>query len=182
RPMSAREGKYLTFFVGAEEYGVQILKVREIIGMMPVTRVPNAPKIIRGVINLRGKIIPVLDIRRKFGMPAAGTTRDSCIIVVRTRGVEMGAIVDRVSEVLHVSEAAVEDAPDFGAQVDTRYLLGIAKHAERVRLLLDIDEVLSPEELHQMRRSSERAEERVEEPPAELAEGSSEGATRRATG
>jgi purine-binding chemotaxis protein CheW len=133
-------GKFLTFCLGPEEYGMQILKVQEIIGLMPVTPVPNSPIYIRGVINLRGKIVPVLDLRSKLDMPPAEPTSESCIIVVRTQSIEVGVIVDRVREVLDVPEDDVEVPPDIG--IDTTYLLGIGKTHGRVKLLLDIDRVL----------------------------------------
>ena len=137
-----RAGKYLTFFLAGEEYGLEILKVSEIIGMQPVTRVPRVPDFVRGVINLRGKVIPIVDLRRKFGM-ADDATVESCIIVVQMRGVQTGIVVDSVSEVVAVAEDAIEDAPSFGAGIRTEFLLGIAKSADRVKLLVDIDRVLA---------------------------------------
>jgi purine-binding chemotaxis protein CheW len=142
-----KSGKFLTFFLGGEEYGVEILKVHEIIGMMPVTRVPRTPECIRGVINLRGKVIPIMDLRLKFGMESSDATAETCIIVVQVRGVQIGLVVDRVSEVMDIAAGDVEDAPEFGADVDTAYLLGLAKAQGRVRLLLDIDRVLTTEEV-----------------------------------
>jgi len=133
-------GKFLTFCLGPEEYGMQILKVQEIIGLMPVTPVPNSPTFIRGVINLRGKIVPVLDLRAKLDMPSAEPTNESCIIVVRSQSIEVGVIVDRVREVLDVPADDIEVPPDIG--IDTTYLLGIGKTHGRVKLLLDIDRVL----------------------------------------
>ena len=140
-------GKFLTFFLAAEEYGIEILKVQEIIGMMSITTVPRTPAFIRGVINLRGKVIPIVDLRLKFGMDAIEKTDETCIIVVRARGVEMGIVVDRVSEVLDIASDNVDEVPSFGAEVDTSYLLGIAKADGRVRLLLAIDKVLSSQEV-----------------------------------
>jgi purine-binding chemotaxis protein CheW len=142
----ARAGKYLTFFLAREEYGVEILKVSEIIGMQPITRVPRMPDFVRGVINLRGKVIPITDLRVKFGMTSADA-QDSCIIVVQMQGVQTGIVVDRVSEVVAIAEAAVADAPSFGAGIRTEFLLGIGKAAGRVKLLLDIDRVLATSEL-----------------------------------
>lgn len=142
---AARGGKYLTFFLAAEEYGVEILKVQEIIGMQPITRVPRTPAFLRGVINLRGKVIPVVDLRERFALPSAedalAGTPDAereaaaavrCTIVVQVMGpdgrpVPMGLVVDRVSEVAAVADDDVEDAPSFGAGVRTEYLLGLAK-------------------------------------------------------
>ena len=142
-----RGGKFLTFFLAGEEYGVEILKVHEIIGVLPVTRVPRTPEFVLGVINLRGKVIPIMDLRRKFGMEPGEQTAESCIIVVQVNGVQIGAVVDRVSEVVAIAPADVEDPPSFGADVETEYLLGLAKADGRVRLLLDIDRVLSTSEV-----------------------------------
>jgi purine-binding chemotaxis protein CheW len=140
-------GKYLAFFLADEEYGMEILKAHEIIGMMSITTVPRTPPFIRGVINLRGKVIPIVDLRQKFGMESIEQTDETCIIVVQARGVEMGLVVDRVSEVLDIASEDIDEAPSFGAEVDTGYLLGIAKSEGRVRLLLDIDKVLSSHEI-----------------------------------
>jgi purine-binding chemotaxis protein CheW len=142
----ARAGKYLTFFLGGEEYGLEILKVSEIIGMQPITRVPRMPEFVKGVINLRGKVIPITDLRRKFGMPEDETT-ESCIIVVQMLGVQTGIVVDRVSEVVAIVEGDIEDAPSFGADIHTEFLLGIGKTGGRVKLLLDIDKVLAQHEI-----------------------------------
>ena len=139
-------GKYLTFFLGDEEYGLEILKVREIIGMMDITPVPRTPEFIRGVINLRGKVIPVVELRQKFGMETVEQTDETCIIVVQAQGVEMGIVVDRVSQVIDIAAEEIQDAPSFGTTVDTDYILGIGKSVDRVKLLLDIDQVLSPDE------------------------------------
>ena len=139
-------GKYLTFFLEEEEYGLEILKVREIIGVMEITPVPRTPEFIRGVINLRGKVIPVIELRQKFGMETVEQTDETCIIVVQAEGMEMGIVVDRVSEVTDISSEEIQEAPSFGTSVDTDYILGIGKSEERVKLLLDIDQVLSVEE------------------------------------
>lgn len=146
-------GKFLTFFLGGEEYGVEILKVQEIIGMMAITPVPRTPAFIRGVINLRGKIIPIVDLRTKFGMAAAEQTGETCIIVVQTRGVAMGIIVDRVSEVLDIGSEDIEEAPSFGTAVNTAFILGLGKSQGRVKLLLDIDRVLSSEDLREVKEA-----------------------------
>lgn len=138
--------KYLTFCLGTEEYGLEILKTSEIIGMMPITRVPRMPDFVRGVINLRGKVIPITDLRVKFGMPAPDA-RDNCIIIVQMRGVQAGIVVDRVREVAAIAPGEIEAAPAFGAGVRTEFLIGVATVADRVRLLLDIDRVLAPSEL-----------------------------------
>jgi len=136
-------GKFLTFFLADEEYGLEILKVHEIIGMMVITPVPRTPEFIRGVINLRGKVIPIVDLRLKFGMEAIAQTDESCIIVVQAGGIEIGVVVDKVSEVLDIPAQDIEDPPSFGADVNTDYILGIGKSEGRVKLLLDIDKVLA---------------------------------------
>lgn len=153
-----RGGKFLTFYLGLEEYGIEILKVQEIIGMMPITRVPRTPHFTRGVINLRGKVIPVTDLRLKFGMEEVEQTAETCIIVVRTSGLEIGVMVDKVSEVLDINEAEVEDVPSFGTEVPTDFLLGIGKVNGRVKLLLNIDRILSNQEILQMRAAELLAE------------------------
>ncbi|MGH7506138.1 MAG: chemotaxis protein CheW [Longimicrobiales bacterium] len=140
-------GKYLTFFLAGEEYGIEIMKVHEIIGMMPVTRVPRTPDLVRGVINLRGKVIPIVDLRRRFGLESAAETEATCIIVVQVAGVQTGVVVDSVSEVMDIRGEDVEDTPSFGMDVGTEYLLGIAKSNGRVRLLLAIDRVLSSDDV-----------------------------------
>jgi purine-binding chemotaxis protein CheW len=146
---SARAGKFLTFTLSEEIYGLEILTVQEIIGRMTVTHVPKTPGYVRGVINLRGKVIPVVELRLKFGMDAAPDDERTCIIVLRIvrRGVPvtMGILVDSVSEVLDISQDLIEDAPQFGAAVDTDFLLGIGKVAQKVVMLLDVDKVLSGE-------------------------------------
>ncbi len=150
---AARSGKYLTFQMGKEVYGLQILKVQEIIGMMPITRVPKTPDFVRGVINLRGKVIPVIELRRKFGMEHREDTDRTCIVVVQVSGamgtVTMGLLVDEVSEVLNVGQEQIEAPPSFGAGVDTEFILGMGKVGQKVLMLLDADKVLSSEEILQ---------------------------------
>jgi purine-binding chemotaxis protein CheW len=143
-------GKFLTFFLGAEEYGLEILKVQEIIGLMAITRVPRTPVFVRGVINLRGKVIPIVDLRQKFRMEAVEDTEETCIIVVQAHGLQFGVVVDRVSEVVDLEDADIEGAPEFGADIDTDYILGLGKSASCVRILVDIDRVLSKEDLGQL--------------------------------
>jgi purine-binding chemotaxis protein CheW len=142
----AQAGKYLTFYLATEEYGVEILKVHEIIGMLPITRVPRTPPFVRGVINLRGKVIPIIDLRERFGMSRDGA-EETCIIVVQVHGVQLGVVVDKVSEVLSITDNDIEPTPSFGIDVNTEYLLGLAKGDNKVRLLLDIDRVLSATEV-----------------------------------
>ena len=136
-------GEYLTFIVADEEYGLEILKVREIIGLMEITKVPRTPRFVEGVINLRGKVIAVVDIRCKFELESVPATDETCIIVVEVNGTEIGLIVDRVSEVRHIEQGNIEDAPSFGALLDADFLLGIGKTAENVIMLLDIGRVLA---------------------------------------
>jgi len=147
KSMTTREGKYLTFALAGEEYGISILKVKEIIGIMTITSVPQTPGYVKGVINLRGKVIPVIDLRLKFGMESAAYTERTCIIVVEIssgeRKILMGIIVDSVSEVLNIKPGEIADTPTFGAKMDTSYILGMAKMAGGVKILLDIDRVLS---------------------------------------
>ena len=138
-----RAGKYLTFALGDEDYGLEILKVREIIAMMDITSVPRTPDFIKGVINLRGRVIPVFDLRLKFGMPAVEATDQTCIIVVSLDEVETGVIVDRVLEVLDIPEGDIEASPSFGVDVETAFILGMGKTNGKVTILLDIDRVLS---------------------------------------
>jgi purine-binding chemotaxis protein CheW len=144
-------GKYLTFELGGEVYGLEILKVHEIIGIMTVTRVPKMPCFVRGVINLRGQVIPVVDLRLKFELEQKEDTEKTCVIVVQVRcgsgTVTMGAIVDEVSEVLNIPAEAIEPAPSFGASVDTDFILGMGKVGQKVVMLLDVDRVLSQGEI-----------------------------------
>ena len=143
---SALAGKYLTFALGDEEYGVQVLKVREIIKMMDITSVPQVPRYVKGLINLRGKVIPVVDLRLKFSFPEHGYTERTCIIVVEVAlaasNVMMGIIVDAVSEVLTIATDEIEHTPEFGERVTTDYMKGVAKVKGRVKILLDLDRVL----------------------------------------
>lgn len=141
------EEKYLTFVLGEEEYGLEILKVREIIGLMEITSVPQTPNFIKGVINLRGKVIPVIDLRLKFGMAEAKPTEETCVIVVDIGEGLMGVLVDTVSEVLDIKDDEIEPPPEFGSSIETEYILGMGKIQGKVKILLDINKVLSQEEL-----------------------------------
>jgi purine-binding chemotaxis protein CheW len=147
----ARAGKYLTFHLGNEEFGVRVLKVREIMGLQEITAVPQTPCHVKGVINLRGKVIPVIDLRLKFGLPNAEYGQRTCIIVAQVQGesrpILMGVVVDAVSEVLTLTGAEIEDTPDFGEDAAGKYLLGMAKVKGKVKILLDIDQVLSSQDL-----------------------------------
>jgi purine-binding chemotaxis protein CheW len=157
----AKEGKYLTFALAHEEYGLEILKVREIIGYMDITAVPQTPHYVRGVINLRGQVIPVIDLRAKFGIPTAEVTDETCIIVVEItqggRKFNTGIIVDRVQEVLDIDGEQIEEAPQFGPSVNTDFILGMGKIAQSVKILLDINKVLSSEALQNLTRECETA-------------------------
>jgi len=150
----SRTGKYLTFFLASEEYGVEILKVQEIIGRMPITPVPLTSKYIRGVINLRGKIHPIMDLKIKFGMDETRMTDETCIIVIKTSTLMMGILVDKVSEVVNVASGDIEDTPSFGAEVNTEYLLGVGKAGGRVRLLLDIEKVITATDVINMKKAT----------------------------
>lgn len=142
--MDTTIGKFLTFALGREEYGLPVLKVREIIKVMDITQVPQVPPHVRGVINLRGKVIPVVDLRLKFGLPPRDYTERTCIIVVDVASVGLtGIVVDSVSEVLNVAPADIDSTPDFGERVATDYMLGLAKVRGTVKILLDLDRVLA---------------------------------------
>jgi purine-binding chemotaxis protein CheW len=150
RNQSPRAGKYLSFHLGGEEYAIQVLKVREIVKLQHITGVPETPAELKGVINLRGKVIPVIDLRLRFGLPEKSYGPRTCIIVVeldRAAIGPMGAIVDEVSEVLTLQEQDIQDTPDFGSGVETPYLLGMAKVRDQVKILLDIDEALAASDL-----------------------------------
>lgn len=144
-------GKYLTFSLAGEEYGIGILKIKEIIGMMPITKVPQTPPFVKGVINLRGKVIPVIDLRLKFGMEPIEYADRTCIVVVETEGASghilIGSVVDSVSEVLNIKSEDIEKAPTFGTKLNTESILGMAKMEGGVKILLNIDQVLDVETL-----------------------------------
>jgi purine-binding chemotaxis protein CheW len=151
KAMGEREGKYLTFTLADEEYGIGILKIKEIIGMMPITAVPKTPHYVKGVINLRGKVIPVIDLRLRFGMESIEYTERTCIIVVEIAGetgkVMIGIVVDTVSEVLNIKGDDIEETPAFGTRLNTDYISGMAKMDDGVKILLDIDRILRSEEI-----------------------------------
>ena len=151
KAMAEREGKYLTFVLDEEEYGIGILKIKEIIGMMPITTVPQTPEFVKGVINLRGKVIPIVDLRARFGMETIDYTERTCIIVVEIEGpagmLMIGIVVDAVSEVLNIKGEDIEDTPTFGTKLNTDYILGMAKMEGGVKILLDIDRVLTGDEI-----------------------------------
>lgn len=149
--VNSREGKYLTFTLAEEEYGIGILKVKEIIGMITITSVPQTPSHVKGVINLRGKVIPVIDLRLKFGLPAMAYTERTCIIVIeisKDNGhILIGILVDSVSEVLNIKGADIENTPNFGTRLNTDYILGMAKAGGKIKILLDIDKVMNADDM-----------------------------------
>ena len=154
----ARGGKYLTFRLAEEDYGISINKIREIIGMMPVTSVPRTNDFVKGVINLRGKVIPVVDLRIRFGMEEIEYTDRTCIVIVEVVAsngtVQMGIIVDSVSEVLNIQDGDVEAAPELSAGDRTRYIMGMAKIGESVKILIDIDRVLGEKAIEEVERAA----------------------------
>ena len=149
--MTEREGKYLTFCLENEEYGISILKIKEIIGMMTITSVPQTPDFVKGVINLRGKVLPVIDLRQKFSMSEMEYNDKTCIIVVeldmRDSVLHVGIVVDSVSEVLNIKKEDIDENVSFGVSVHTEYIQGIARTEDSVKILLDIDQVFNLEEL-----------------------------------
>ena len=159
--MASRAGKYLTFRLADEEHGIEILKVVEIIKMMDITSVPRTPDAVRGVINLRGRVIPVLELRRKFEMDTIEDTDETCIIVVNTRtgttSTQMGILVDTVSEVLDIAATDIEPPPKFGGSIDTDFILGMAKVKGGVKILLDIDKILTRAEIEDLASTTSRA-------------------------
>ncbi|THB81163.1 MAG: purine-binding chemotaxis protein CheW [Desulfobacteraceae bacterium] len=158
RAVEASAGKYLTFTLGEETYGIGILKVKEIIGMMPITPVPKTPEFVKGVINLRGKVIPVIDLRLKFSLDSIPYTERTCIIVVEIESdsgtVLTGIVVDAVSEVLNIRGEEIEPTPTFGSRLNTEYILGMAKIDGGVKILLNIDRILSAEEISGLENTS----------------------------
>jgi purine-binding chemotaxis protein CheW len=142
KPQQSKAGRYLTFVLAEEEYGLEILKVRQINDLMDITAIPRMPTYIKGVINLHGKVIPVIDLRLKFGMEEAPHTSETCIIVVDVKGVLMGIVVDRVSVVLDVAAEDIEEPPSFGTTVNPDFILGMGKANGSVKILLDIEKVL----------------------------------------
>ena len=146
KELSELAGKYLTFKLAGEEYAIEILKVKEIIGLMPITDVPRMPGYVRGVINLRGKVISVVDLRTKFGLMSTEDTDETCIIVVDVaqngKSTQTGILVDTVSEVLDIASDQIEEAPSFGTAVNTDFIMGMGKISEGVKILLDVVKVL----------------------------------------
>ncbi|MBF0201529.1 MAG: purine-binding chemotaxis protein CheW [Desulfamplus sp.] len=153
-----KEGKYLTFSLAGEEYGIGILQVKEIIGMMPITTVPRTPDFVKGVINLRGKVIPVIDLRLRFSIEESRYTERTCIIVVEISGTHgdmvIGIVVDSVSEVLNIKKEQIEPSPSFGTSLDSEYILGMAKLDNGVKILLDINKVLGADDISMLEKKT----------------------------
>jgi len=156
--LKAKPGKYLTFELGEEEYGLEILTVKEIIGLIKITPVPKVPEHVKGIINLRGKVIPVINLRLKFEMPDIEPTEESCIIVINIEEEMIGILIDRVKDVLDIKQENIEPPPDFGANVSTEYILGMCKAEDNVKILLDIRRVIGGD----LKISSEAEEDKAE--------------------
>ena len=152
---SRLEGKYLTFRLDTEDYGIEILKVQEIIQIQQITKVPKVAHFIRGVINLRGKVIPLIELRKKFGQATCDDTEETCIIVVQVetedKPITMGIIIDAVKEVLQIDANQIEETPALGAGIDTNFITGMGKVADKVKILLDIEKVLSVDEMNSVK-------------------------------
>lgn len=153
-----QEGKHLTFSLGKETYGIPIQHVQQIIGMMDITEIPHTPKFIKGVTNLRGKIIPILDLRLKFELPPIDYTDRTCIIIVEmhVNGIKkwMGVVVDAVSEVLNIQSSEIEPPPQYGTQTENDFLTGMGKVKGKVILLLEMQKVLNQEDLKLLQQSN----------------------------
>lgn len=149
--MELQSGKFLTFLLGEEVYGLPIKKSREIIGMMEITHIPKTQRYIKGVINLRGKIIPIIDLRLKFGMEGKAYDERTCIIIIVMGDADnqrlLGIVVDAVSEVLNIQKSEIGPTPDYDAQIDRDFLLGLGKMKDKVIMILDIDKILNLEGL-----------------------------------
>lgn len=150
--VEAKPGKYLTYMLGGEQYGIEIMKVQEIIGLMNVTRVPRTPECVRGVINLRGKVIPIIDLRIKFELEKREDTRKTCIVVMQILQsdhtlVSLGVVVDEVAEVVEFTEEQLQPQPSVGAKVELSIILGIGRIGERVVMLLDADRLVTADEI-----------------------------------
>ena len=162
----ANEHKFLSFCLGDEQFGVEILRVREIIGLIAITPLPQTPPYVKGVMNLRGRIIPVIDLRLRFGLSAAEATKETCVIVLEAGGDDgsqtvMGAIVDSVREVQDIPPLAIDPAPEFGCEIPLRYILGMGKVKDRVIVLLEIGEVIGLRERMQIAGAMKDAGERL---------------------
>ena len=156
KEVSKYDGQFLTFVLSKEEYGIEILKVREIIGLMEITTVPQTPDYMKGVINLRGKVIPIIDLRLKFSMDEEEHTQETCIIVVEVGSSQVGIIVDSVSEVTDIKGEDIEDAPSFGQDIDTNFIMGLGKVKDKIIILLDIEKVLTAEDLEIVKQAASK--------------------------
>ncbi len=158
---AAESIQFLTFKLGDEVYGVDVLQVREVLDAVPVTKVPRSPEFMLGVINLRGSVVPVVDMRRKFGMQAADRSRDTCIVVMEIalegETTVIGALADAVEEVLELTEAQIEPAPKLGTRLNTEFIRGMGKRDEQFIILLDVDRIFSAEELSVVTGAAEPA-------------------------
>ena len=162
KKLHEKEGKYLTFSLGSEQYGLEILKVREIIEYMEITVVPQTPPYVKGVINPRGQVIPVVDLRTKFQMPCTEISDETCIIVVETHQnghkYNTGIIVDHVQEVLYITGNNIEEPPQFDNSSNTDYILAMAKTGDSLKILLDIDKVLCGCDISQITKTQDSGE------------------------
>lgn len=153
-----RAGKYLTFNLGVEEYGIEILKVIEIIGLMKITAIPQTPDYVRGIINLRGTIHPVIDLRAKFGMKSIDDTQETCIIVLEInredQSEQIGVVVDNVREVQDISESLIKDSPSLGHNVDTKFIKGMANIGDKVVILLNVEKIFTEKILEELKETS----------------------------
>ncbi len=157
----AQAGKYLSFVLGREEYGLEILRVQEINGLMDITRVPRSPDYVKGVINLRGRVIPIINLRKKFSMPMVDDTERTCIIMVQVNynesQITMGIVVDEVSEVLNITDDQIEPSPSFGGGMEQAdFITGMGKLEDKVVILLDLDSVLNGEELEEIAKATQQ--------------------------
>lgn len=155
-------GKYLTFTLDKEEYAIEILKVNQVIRMQEITTIPRVPSFVRGVINLRGMIIPIIDMRKKFAMADHADTERSCIVVIQLgqdgKTVNMGIVIDEVREVLEIPAGDIEETPSFGAGIDTEFIMGIAKTGKTVKMMLNIGKVLTSSEIQAIAGLSKKDE------------------------
>ena len=158
---SAELIQFLTFNLGSEVFGVDVLKVREVLDVVPVTKVPQTPEFMLGVINLRGSVVPVVDMRLKFGLPRVAQNRDTCIIVMEVNlegdSTVIGALADAVQEVLELAEAQIEPPPRLGTRLKTEFIQGMGKRDDQFIILLDVDRIFSAEELALVQEAYEPA-------------------------
>ncbi len=142
--------RYFTFQVGAEEYGIEIMHVLEVVGLQKITEVPDMPDFVKGVINLRGQVIPIMDVRTRFGMKTVEYDDRTCVLVVNMQGQQIGLIVDKVSDVLDIPAGQVQPPPKVSNRPGSRYISGLGKVEEEVKILLDVQKLLYQEELEQV--------------------------------